>query len=392
MVPPWRQQLGRGSPAPEVEGAPLDQVSIEERGTGLASDEQESRCPPGLDLMHTDLLRFFPELVCELGGDPATLLRDLGINPSVLSLGRMGLGYRATVDLLEHAATELQCGDFGLRLASLQGGGKVFGPIGVVMKNARTFGEGLEYVHKHYHAVSLVARMSIEPHRPGHRMFVGHEMLLDRVLHKRQAVEQVMLLGHLNAAEITGGQARVREVHFRYRPLSSLSTYRRYFGCDVRFDQQADGVVFSERDLLCPTVEPDAQLYEMATSFIESAFTRITPPMSIQVRAVILQLIGTEDCSNERVAEELCLHPRTLHRRLKAEGKSFDGIRDEVRRDVALSYLQQTDLPLPLIAEKLGYAEHSVLSRSCFRWFGASPSHLRSQAGRSSRDCRRAAG
>jgi AraC-like DNA-binding protein len=114
--------------------------------------------------------------------------------------------------------------------------------------------------------------------------------------------------------------------------------------------------------------------------------------MHILVRAVILQLIGTEDCGNERVAAELCLHPRTLHRRLKVEGKSFEGIKDEVRRDVALSYLQQTDLPLPLIAEKLGYAEHSVLSRSCFRWFCASPSQLRSQTGRYARDHRRAAG
>jgi len=199
-----------------------------------------------------------------------------------------------------------------------------------------------------------------------------------------------MLLGHLNALEITGGQARVREVLFRYQPLSSLSTYRRYFGCDVRFDQEQDGVVFSSGSAL-PTVDRDVQLYEMATSFIDTRFTRVSPPMHIQVRALILELIGTEECSNERVAAKLCLHPRTLHRRLQAEGKSFEGIRDEVRRDVALSYLQQTDLPLPLIAEKLGYAEHSVLSRSCFRWFSASPSQLRSQRGRCARERRRAA-
>ena len=346
----------------------------------------------GFDLVHTDMLRFFPDLVSELGGDTEVLLRHVGIDPSIFSTARASLSYRAMVNLLEYAAEQLQCADFGMRLASLQGGGQVFGPIGIVMKNATTFGEGLDYVQKHFHAVSLAARMRFEPIRPGHKLFVGHEILLDRLLHKRQVVEQALLLGHLNAMEITGGQARVREVLFRYQPLSSLSTYRRYFGCDVRFGQEQDGVVFSERDLLCPTVDRDVQLYEMATSFIDTRFTRVSPPMHIQVRALILQLVGTEECSNERVAAELCLHPRTLHRRLKAEGKSFEGIRDEVRRDVALSYLQQTDLPLPLVAEKLGYAEHSVLSRSCFRWFSASPSQLRSRAGRCGRDFRRAAG
>ncbi|HEV7446905.1 MAG TPA: AraC family transcriptional regulator ligand-binding domain-containing protein, partial [Steroidobacteraceae bacterium] len=214
----------------------------------------------GFDLVHTDTLRFFPDLVNDLGGDPQVLLRDVGIDPSIFSTTKSSLSYRSMVDLLEHAARQLQCADFGMRLASLQGGGQVFGPIGIVMKNANTFGEGLDYVQKHYHAVSLAARMRFEPNRPGHKLFVGHEILLDRLLHKRQAVEQVLLLGHLNALQITGGQARVREVLFRYQPLSSLSTYRRYFGCEIRFGQEEDGVVFSERDLLCPTVDRDVQL------------------------------------------------------------------------------------------------------------------------------------
>jgi AraC-like DNA-binding protein/predicted DNA-binding protein (UPF0251 family) len=347
----------------------------------VTSTDYGTGYPPGFDLVHTDTLRFFSDLVIDLGGDPNALMLDVGIDPALLANGKSSISYRLMVNLLEQAAVQLQCSDFGMRLASLQGGGQVFGPVGVVMKNCNTFGEGLEYVQKHFHAVSLVARMRFEQDRAAHKLFVGHEILLDRLLHKRQAIEQALLLGHLNALEITGGQARVREVLFRYQPLSSLNTYRRYFGCDVRFDQQEDGVVFSERDLLCPTAEPDAQLYEMATSFINARFTRVTPPMHIQVRAVILQLLGTEECGNERVASELCLHARTLHRRLKVEGKSFEGLKEEVRRDVALSYLQQTDLPLPLIAEKLGYAEHSVLSRSCFRWFGASPSQLRSRTG-----------
>jgi AraC-like DNA-binding protein len=325
-----------------------------------------------------------------LGGDPEPLLLKVGlVDPRSLSSGKVSFGYRAVATLLEDAAEQLQCPDFGMRLATLQGGGEVFGPMGVVWKNSNTFGEGLDYVAKHFHAHSLAARMRLEHDRVNRKLFAGHEILLDGLPSKRQVTEQVLLLGHLNALKITCGQARVREVLFRYEPLSPLRTYRRYFGCDVRFDQKENGVVYHERDLACPVVDPDVQLYEMATSFIDARFPRVSPPMHAQVRAVILQFIGTEDCTNERVAAELCLHPRTLHRRLKAEGRSFDGIKDEVRRDVALGYLQQTDLPLPRIAERLGYAEHSVLSRSCFRWFSASPRQLRSQAGRYGREAGR---
>ena len=47
-------------------------------------------------------------------------------------------------------------------------------------------------------------------------------------------------------------------MRFRHQPLSSPRAYRRYFGCDVFFEQSEDGLVFPERDLRCPIVEPDA--------------------------------------------------------------------------------------------------------------------------------------
>jgi AraC-like DNA-binding protein len=208
-------------------------------------------------------------------------------------------------------------------------------------------------------------------------VFVGHDILVDQLPIKRQAIEQFLLLAHLNAVETTGGRARVQEASFRFQPLSSRSTYQRYFGCDVRFDQSADGVVFSEEDLHCPTVLPDAQLYAKATSFVEANFPRIKPPMRTQVRAVIVQWIETTECNKERVAAELHMHPRTLHRRLNAEGTCFEKIKDEIRRDIALGYLRATGLSLQRIAEKVGYAEHSVLTRSCSRWFAASPREVR---------------
>jgi AraC-like DNA-binding protein len=49
-----------------------------------------------------------------------------------------------------------------------------------------------------------------------------------------------------------------------------------------------------------------------------------------------------------------------------------------VRRETAEHYLRDTDISLPHLARELGYAEQSVLSRSCQRWFGCGPSRYRS--------------
>jgi AraC-like DNA-binding protein len=378
LTNPDKCRRSRGAP----EWAPsFAEDAIAERRVDLTSGEgNDGKAGTGFDLVHADLFRFFPELVRELGGDPDDMLRRLGVDAPLLANGGSSVGYRAWVTLLEHAAAELQCADFGLRLARRQGGGNVFGSMREVMLSARTFGEGLSFMVDHSHAHSLAVRARLVRDPDSRTLFSAYEILLDRLPSKCQAIEQVMLLGHLNAVESTGGRARVREVRFRHRQLSPLKTYRRYFGCEARFDQQEDGVVFFYRDLACPLVDADARAYAAATSRIDSTFPRVRPPMHVQVRGVILQFLGTEDCNPEEVAAQLGLHLRTLHRRLKAEGKTFLEVRDEVRRDVALYYVQQTDVALSYVAQKLGYAEPSVFSRSFVRWFGVSPRRLRTRA------------
>lgn len=344
------------------------------------SGEETHPADGKFEVVHPEALRFFPELVRELGGDPTPLLRQARIDPDVL--GRRGsvIEYRAFVQLLELAAVELRRPDFGLRLAAAQGGCKVLGPVGVAMKNSETLGQALGYCKRHIHAYSLATRVRFVPDRANHKLFLGLEILLERAPQKAQVIEHGLLLANLNVMEITGGAARVREVCFRHAPLSSPGVYRAAFGCDVKFGAPADGIVFTEQDLLCPVIDADEQLYEMATSYIDHRFPEQLPAMHSRVRSLIARYLGSEDCTNERVAAELCMHPRTLQRRLRSEGKSFEIIKDEVRREAALRYLQQIDMPLTRVAEKLGYAEASVLSRSCYRWFSASPRQVRRQS------------
>jgi AraC-like DNA-binding protein len=168
-------------------------------------------------------------------------------------------------------------------------------------------------------------------------------------------------------------------VHFRHQPLAPLPNYRRYFGCEVRFGQNADGVMFSAQDLACRIVAPDARTFERVTAFIDRRFARHRPPLPAQARGVIMQCLCTGDCTNEQVAAKLNMHSRTLHRHLKSEGTSFQKIKDEVRRDMLLYYVQDTNLNFAKISERLGFAEQSVMTRTCRRWLSASPSTIRSQ-------------
>jgi len=73
------------------------------------------------------------------------------------------------------------------------------------------------------------------------------------------------------------------------------------------------------------------------------------------------------------------MHPRTLQRRVREEGTTFEAIKDQARRDLAQRYLSQPDLPLTQITALLGYSEQSAFGRSCRRWFDMTPRQERAR-------------
>lgn len=335
----------------------------------------------GILLVRTDALRHFKDLVASLEGDPDALLRKSQIDPAILDNRNGVIPYRKMAQLLERASVELDRPDFGMRLAAVQEGTKVLGPLDVAMRNSPTLGGAFRYCADHVHAYSTATQICFE-NADDHRVFMRFEILLSRLSQQRQVVEHALALVQHATLAISRGQARAREVWFTHEPLAPMSTYRTHFNASLRFGQSMNGLFFSEEDFDRSVPDTDPQLYEIATSFIDHRFPSSAVTLSTRVHSIIARLLVEGNCTHERVTAALGLHPRTLQRRLREEGESFESIRDNVRRDVALRYLQQPNIPLVRVTEILGYSETSVLSRSCHRWFSASPRQLRNELNR----------
>ena len=77
------------------------------------------------------------------------------------------------------------------------------------------------------------------------------------------------------------------------------------------------------------------------------------------------------------MAERLGLHERSLRRRLRAEGRSFQALRDEVRCTLARDYLRDTQLSTEDIAAALGFGDAANFRHAFKRWTGESPGAVR---------------
>lgn len=87
----------------------------------------------------------------------------------------------------------------------------------------------------------------------------------------------------------------------------------------------------------------------------------------------------------DTLAGELHMSPRTLIRRLAAEGTRYQQLLDNVREELACWQLVHTPDSIEAIALALGYDSASNFSRTFRRWTGTTPGAFRARAGRQQR-------
>ena len=78
------------------------------------------------------------------------------------------------------------------------------------------------------------------------------------------------------------------------------------------------------------------------------------------------------------VARKLAVSKRTLARRLASEGKTFKGVLDSLRFDLARRYLREPNLPISEVAWLVGYREAAAFGHAFRRWTGSTPKQARS--------------
>lgn len=73
------------------------------------------------------------------------------------------------------------------------------------------------------------------------------------------------------------------------------------------------------------------------------------------------------------IVTRLTVSPQTLRRRLSAEGTSFQQIRDQPRRDMAIMEPASGNTSVEELSQSLGICEPSAFHRAFKRWTGSTP-------------------
>lgn len=188
----------------------------------------------------------------------------------------------------------------------------------------------------------------------------------------------IMKFGRL----MLGGTANFKHLGFRHRQPANVEAYARYFAVPLRFEQPAHSLVFDRALLDRPLEGAFPALHKQAEFRVEQRLAKL--PAKPGLVAAIEQAFEAQPAllgqGIERMATALGLHPRTLQRRLQDSEQRYAEIQDRARLRLASRWLQDGQLDIETISERLGFSDRRSFTRAFTRWSGVSPSSFRSKA------------
>jgi AraC-like DNA-binding protein len=313
----------------------------------------------------------FAVVARQVGLDPRLALRDAGLDGEVLNEPDRRVPAERVAACLEAAARDSGCQTIGLRMAEARRLSD-FGVISLLIAQQPTIRDALQSTVRYRLLMNEALVMSIE--EAGDLAIVREELVLEGGGSARQAYELAVGALFRIFASILGPRWRPYAVSFTHAAPLDLTVHRRFFGCDLRFDADFNGIVCWNADLDRANAAADPAMAEYARRYVDALARAEDEAAPAAVRKAIHLLLPVGRASIEQVAQWLGLNVRTLQRRLAAEGVLFSDLLNAARRELAQRYQADGNLSATEISRLLGYGQPSSFSRWYAAEFGKPPS------------------
>lgn len=315
-----------------------------------------------------------PQVLRDLGRDAGDVIASAGIDASVLRNPENTISFAELGRLLQTSVDRTGCSHFGL-LVGQRSATSSLGLIGRLMRSAPTLGDAILDLCRNqvrYIRGSVTYLMVRDE-----TAYWGYTAYVPGI----QAVEQIndgaLAIG-VNIMRELAGVAPDDVLMSRATPRD-VGAYRECLGVTPQFNAEQYALVFPVSLLTHAVRGADPGLRSILERSVAEYWAVRRPSVAERVVRVLRARVVFGETTLERVAEELRTHPRTLNRRLQAEGTSFRELRNRARFDVARTLLAGTRMAVIDLALALGYADTSAFTHAFYRWAGKAPSEWRQQ-------------
>jgi AraC-like DNA-binding protein len=330
-------------------------------------------------LVRSAALSGYVELAQSVGLDPYQMVVAHGLPPACLADPDLKVPMGVVARLLEDSAARSARPDFALRLAEQRGLSNL-GVLALLVREQPTIRKALEALASYMHLHSDGLRLTIGEDEG--LVTIGLAVDSGRPVPIRQGVELGLGFIHRSLQQLLGRGWRPQAICFTHAAPPRTDAHRRFFGTKVEFGQDYNGIVCLAADIDAAVPTSDPAIAHHVQRYLDAVAPHANATMRDNARDCIYLTLPSGLCSAERVARQLGVDRRTLHRHLAREGETFSSLLDSVRSELATRYISNRDRPLAAVAELLGFSALSAFSRWFRSRFGSSVSQWREAEGR----------
>ncbi len=191
-----------------------------------------------------------------------------------------------------------------------------------------------------------------------------------------------LLILHGLACWLVGRRIPLIGADFRCPEPAYRAEWQILFSQELAFDQPHSSISFSIDYLALPNIQSERTMKEFLRSAPANFLVKYknSTSLSAKIRRRLREIPPPVWPDFATLARQFHASEATLRRRLDDEGQSYRSILDDLRRDLAISLLSDSQLAMTDIAVALGFAEPSAFHRAFKKWTGTRPGEYRSAA------------
>lgn len=174
---------------------------------------------------------------------------------------------------------------------------------------------------------------------------------------------------------LTGRSDCIESVHFEFAAPDYLQAYEAFFQCKIYFEQPFNGLTVKSEALKQPLLYSDTVAFKILHDQCQLKLTGLQQQQTLaeQVQEKLGPQLNGKAPSLETIASLMGTTPWTLRRQLAKENLTYQQLLDDTRKDLATSYVRDTDLALGEVSYLLGFANPTAFQRAYKRWTGLAP-------------------
>ncbi|HEX5024723.1 MAG TPA: AraC family transcriptional regulator [Agriterribacter sp.] len=252
------------------------------------------------------------------------------------------------------------------------------GMVGFLIQSCKDLDQALQMLGRYGHMVSPMVSYRYTINDVAVLEIEQNKMWLMNHPEPARHANDFLLASTINtSAALTGKRIVPLRIDLAY-PKREISAYQKFFGCDIRFNQEMNRIILDKRDVATPILTSDQSMFERFNSMVaEKQALLATNTTEEKLKQVLFMQFKGRIPSVEEAASALDMTPRSLQRKLMQEQTTFRDVAGEIRKDIAFRLMQNHAIKISEVSDILGYSNPTAFRKAFKSWTKVAPRAVR---------------